>query len=202
MTTFQNKVTCPLRPAENITVQIATPGGLHRQMRIQAENANEYKPVRQNDVRADSHLLDWARMRIAQIHESSAGMERHRHDLIARGESQERLDQLRVWRESACFSEKEKAVLILAEAISMSFSRPVLSQLLEVTRGHFEREELVSLLLAIMAVNDWYFQPPESGMEKVPSSQPPETFEEQSICPHWQRIAHGLPHKVILPKKA
>lgn len=204
MTIAQTKATRPLCPTQIMAGKTSiSHGGLHRQTRIKLEAAKEQEPERQSDVCADSDLLDWARMRIAQIHQSSVGIERHRLDLMARGESDERLHQLKMWRESSCFSEKEKVVLTLVEAISLGSTKPVLSQILERTRCHFKSEELISLLLAIMAVNDWYFHVHSGGTEKALPSRPTETFHEQSICPHWQRIAHRLTSKVFLiPQEA
>jgi len=199
MTISSITVTRPQRPARIMAVE--TPichGGLHRQMRIRLEAAEKPKPKRQNDICADPDLLDLARMRIAQIHLSSVEIERHRLDLLARGESDERLHQLKQWGEASCFSEKEKVVLTLAETISLGFSKPVISQILKTAKRYFQREELISLLLAIMAVNDWYFQMHSTGPKKALPFKSTETFQEQSICPHWQRIAHGLTRKIFL----
>ena len=109
------------------------------------------------DVGTDA-LLDLVRLRVAQIRECPVGIEKHQLDLKARGESKNRLDQLRVWRESPFFSNKEKVALTLGETISLAPTKLILKQFIEEARHHFEKEELIALLLAILAVNDWNYQ--------------------------------------------
>ena len=102
-------------------------------------------------------LLDLVRLRVAQIRQCPVGIEKHQLDLKTRGESKNRLDQLTVWRESPFFSNKEKIALTLGETISLAPTKSILKQFIEEARHHFEKEELIALLLAILAVNDWNY---------------------------------------------
>src|SRR5580698_3465277 len=82
------------------------------------ESIGQWKCPKPN-VSIDSNLLDLVRLRMAQIRQCQAGMEKYWLSLKARGENEELLDQLKLWRQSPFFSEKEKAALTLTEAISL-----------------------------------------------------------------------------------
>ncbi|HUB67452.1 MAG TPA: hypothetical protein VL981_08215 [Candidatus Methylacidiphilales bacterium] len=139
----------------------------------------------------DPALLDLVRLRMAQITESPIGMEKHRLDLEARGESAERLEHLPKWRESALFSDKEKAALTLGEAVFQDPTKPVFNQHLEKTRRYFEKDEIVSLLLAIMAISDWsYFTASDTTEEVFPPK--PSKMQTHSLPLYWRKLAHQL----------
>jgi alkylhydroperoxidase family enzyme len=105
--------------------------------------------------RLDPALLTLVKLRIAQIYQSQIGSETHRLVLRARGEKNERLKQLAAWHESALFSEQERTALAWSEAICLTPTMTKLKRLLEVVRRHFDREQILSLTVAIMSVTDW-----------------------------------------------
>jgi len=141
----------PLRPAKVITAdKPARIEGLHHLKRIKIEVARKPNSLRQDDVVVDPALLHLVRLRIAQISQCPIQNEKYWQYLKASGESEERLHQLKDWRESTCFSDKEKAALTLAEALSLGFTKPIVTESLKGTRRYFKKEEITSLLLAIM----------------------------------------------------
>jgi alkylhydroperoxidase family enzyme len=107
------------------------------------------------DAWVDPALLDLVRLRMAQTSRCRSEMEKQRLYLKMRAESHERLDQLKAWRKASCFSPKERAALALGEAIAFGSTEPAMGQLLEEAQGHFAKEELIALLLAIMPPTDW-----------------------------------------------
>ena len=118
----------------------------------------------------DPALLDLVRLRIAQIHHYKVGVEKHRLDLKARGESEERLDQLKAWHESSLFSDCEKAALALGESISLDPIESLPKQLVQEARRHFNKEQMISLLVAIMAINDWNYLTAHNKVKKISQS--------------------------------
>jgi alkylhydroperoxidase family enzyme len=146
----------------------------------------------------DPALLDLARLRVAQISQSRVGMEKHRLDLETRGESAERLEQLQMWRESALFSDKERAALALGEAVFLDPTKPIFHHHLEEIRRFFEKDELISLLLAIMAVNDWsYSTTPEASARTSPSKT--SRIKTHSLPLYWRRLAHQIAERTSNP---
>ena len=157
------------------------------------------------NVRIDPVLLDLVGLRMAQIRQCAMGVEKHWLDLQARGVSAERLDQVHLWRESSFFNAKEKAALMLGEAIASDPTKPVLDQLLEEARRHFRREELISLLVAIMAVNDsnhFYFTPQDAPEEPTTGnpSEPLKPFQTKKLPPYWLKLVHRLAERGIIVK--
>jgi alkylhydroperoxidase family enzyme len=165
-------------------------------MRINLEAVKDLEGTIQDDVGVDPILLDLASLRLAQIHRRPGEIEKRRLGLIAQGASEEWLDQVKNWRESSCFSDKERAVLGLTEEIFADPKQPVHKQLLEEARHHFKKEGLPSLLLAIMAINDKNFRFTHGETVKITLPKSLETSQEQSISPHWQKVAHQLAQRV------
>jgi len=110
------------------------------------------------NIGLDPALLDLVMLRIAQLHQSQIGVETHWLDLRDQRESAERLEQLEMWRESFLFNDRERMALAWGEALSLNPTRTILKQLLEMTKCHFNKEQIISLTLAIMAVIDWNYQ--------------------------------------------
>jgi len=195
MTNTSSSTLRPLRPTQVIAAnKTADADGMHRLIYIKSktEPLSETRRVGQEEVGVDPILLNLVKMRVAQAHNNPVGMEKHRIDLKAQGQTEERIDQLRSWRESSSFSDREKAALGLAEAISLEPSQPFLDQFLEEARRYFGKEELIALMLAIMAVIDWSYLRVQDSAETSP---------EPGISPHWQKIAHRLAHtRIILPE--
>src|SRR5580658_4563914 len=156
---------------------------------IMLPQAQVKKPVVQRkgpklDVSIDPGLLDLVRLRIAQIHHYRFGVVKFWLRLKARGESEELLDQLKVWRQSPFFNDKEKAALTLSEAIAANTQKPVLNSFLEEVRRHFTREELISLLMAIMAASDPNHSTPQDETEEnfpANPSEPSQPAQTQSL---------------------
>jgi alkylhydroperoxidase family enzyme len=79
----------------------------------------------------------------------------HTKDARAGGESEQRLYAVVVWRETPFFSERERAALAWAEAVTQVSCQHVPDKVYELARQHFSEKELVDLTLAIVAINGW-----------------------------------------------
>jgi alkylhydroperoxidase family enzyme len=143
----------------------------------------------------DPALLNLVRLRIAQIHRYPIGMEKHRLDLETQGESNERLDQLTVWRESSLFSDPERAALALGESVSLDPIDSIPKQLVEEARRHFDKEQMISLLVAIMAVNDWNYLC-TSSVAEAPLPGGPSRTSKNSQSHANQTTSSGLIFKI------
>jgi AhpD family alkylhydroperoxidase len=59
----------------------------------------------------ETNLLDLVRLRASQINGCAFCIDMHSKDLRAAGETEQRLYLLDAWRESPCFSDRERAAL-------------------------------------------------------------------------------------------
>ena len=106
---------------------------------------------------ADPKLLDLVRLRVAQLHQETSSIKEHLADLRDHGETSERLDQLATWGDSTLFDESERAALALCEKLTLDSAGPLNHCLIQEMRHHFTKGAIVSLTVAIVAVNDWNY---------------------------------------------
>ena len=98
------------------------------------------------------HLLDF---RVSQINGCAYCLDMHSKDLRAAGETEQRIYLLDAWRESPFYTERERAALAWAEAVTMVTDGHVPDDVYEQARNQFSEEELVNLTLAVVAINGW-----------------------------------------------
>ena len=98
------------------------------------------------------HLIDF---RVSQINGCAFCLDMHSKDARALGESEQRLYALDAWRETPFFTERERAALALAEAVTLVSQTHVPDEVFEEAKKHFDEAELVNLVLAIAQINVW-----------------------------------------------
>jgi AhpD family alkylhydroperoxidase len=104
----------------------------------------------------EERLLDLVKNRVSQINGCAFCLDMHTKDSRAQGETEQRIDLLDAWawRETPCFTDRERAALAWAEAvtfISDGVPDPVYSE----AREHFTEKELADLTWAVIAINGW-----------------------------------------------
>lgn len=108
-----------------------------------------------NECGLEPTLLDLVRLRVSQINGCAFCIDMHWKDLRVRGEEEQRLYMLNAWRESSLYSERERAALAWAEAVTLVADTHVPDEVHEQVRQHFSDKELADLTLAIVAINGW-----------------------------------------------
>ena len=103
----------------------------------------------------DPAPLELVKLRASQINGCAYCLDMHTKDARARGESEQRLYAVVVWRETPFFSERERAALAWAEAVTLVNCQHVPDEVYDLARQHFSEKELVDLTLAIVAINGW-----------------------------------------------
>ena len=103
----------------------------------------------------DPGLIELIKMRASQINGCAYCLHMHSRDARARGESEERLYLLDAWRESPLYTDRERAALAWAEAVTLVSQTRVPDEVYEEARRHFSEEELVKLTVAVAAINAW-----------------------------------------------
>jgi AhpD family alkylhydroperoxidase len=103
----------------------------------------------------DKNLVELVNMRVSQINGCAYCLDMHSKDLRAAGETEQRLYLLSAWREVSFYTEKERAALEWAEAVTLLKDREVPDEVYEIARAQFSEEELIDLTLAVTAINSW-----------------------------------------------
>lgn len=103
----------------------------------------------------DRGLMDLVRLRVSQINGCAYCIDMHWKDLRAAGETEQRLYELNAWRESPFYSERERAALGWAEAVTLVADNHVPDETFESARRQFSEEELANLTLGVVAINGW-----------------------------------------------
>lgn len=103
----------------------------------------------------DVNLLELVKIRVSQINHCAWCLDMHTKDARARGETEQRLYLVSAWREAPFYTERERAALTWAEAVTMISQEEITDELYAEMRRHFTEKELVDLTYAIIAINGW-----------------------------------------------
>ena len=103
----------------------------------------------------DEYLLHLVRLRASQINGCAYCVDMHWKDLCALGEGEQRLYSLDAWRECPYYTDRERAALAWAEAVTLITDGHVPEPLFDHVRSHFSETELSDLTLAVGTINAW-----------------------------------------------
>ena len=115
----------------------------------------ESPDVHAREIFLEPNLLEMVRLRVAQICGCQLCIDHHTEALKAQGESDDRIEQLKSWRESTLYSDKERTALAVGEALGADPPKPVSKDVVRDARVHFNDAEILELTLTIFAVSDW-----------------------------------------------
>jgi AhpD family alkylhydroperoxidase len=99
-------------------------------------------------------LIELVKIRASQINGCAFCIDMHTKDARAEGETEQRIYALSAWRETPFFTDRERAALAWAEAVTRvgdGVPDPVFSE----ASRHFTEKELVDLTWAVVAINGW-----------------------------------------------
>ncbi len=100
-------------------------------------------------------LQELVKLRVSQINGCAFCIDMHFREAKAKGEKEERLYLLDAWRESPVYTDRERAALAWAEAVTLVSQTHVPDEVFAEARKHFDESELVNLTLAVVAINGW-----------------------------------------------
>ncbi|SDF79159.1 alkylhydroperoxidase AhpD family core domain-containing protein [Dyadobacter soli] len=106
-------------------------------------------------ARVEQNLLNLIYLRVSQINGCAFCIDMHSKDLRAEGEAEQRLYLLNAWREAPFYSDRERAALAYAEAVTVLKDREVTDEIFDAVNAHFNDEEIVDLTLAITTINSY-----------------------------------------------
>jgi len=129
-------------------------------------------------------LLELVRMRSSQINGCAYCIDMHSKDARAAGESEQRLYALAAWRETPFYTERERAALAWAEAVTLVNQGHVPEEVFELARKHFSEKELVDLTLAVATINVWNRM--SISLRVVPGTYQPASHSKAATAPRSQ----------------
>jgi AhpD family alkylhydroperoxidase len=103
----------------------------------------------------DVKLRDLLRLRVSQMNGCAYCIDMHWKDLRKLGETEQRLYGLDAWRESPYYSDRERAALAWAEALTDITDGHVPDAVFDEVRKQFSEAELVELTMTVTTINAW-----------------------------------------------
>ncbi|MFY0311448.1 carboxymuconolactone decarboxylase family protein [Leisingera sp. D0M16] len=107
------------------------------------------------DSGLEHSLVELVKLRASQINGCAFCIHMHSHDLRAHGESEDRMQLLNAWRESSLYSDRERAALAWAEALTRVEATGAPDADYAAVAQLFSPREQVVLTLLISAINAW-----------------------------------------------
>lgn len=103
----------------------------------------------------DKSLFELIKMRASQINGCAYCIDMHSKDARKAGETEQRLYALSAWREAPFFTDRERATLEWTEELTLISQNEVSDNLYNNMRQYFTEEELLTLTMAVVAINGW-----------------------------------------------
>lgn len=103
----------------------------------------------------DKKLYKLIKMRASQINGCAYCINMHTREALAIGETAQRLFLLDAWRETELYTEKERAVLALTEAMTLIADRQLPDHIYQQAAAHLTEKELAAVIMAVVVINGW-----------------------------------------------
>ncbi len=103
----------------------------------------------------EPQLINLIDFRVSQINGCAYCLDMHSKDLREAGETEQRLYTIAAWREAPFYSERERAALAWAEAVTKLTDGNVPDLVYENARSQFSEEELIDLTVAVTTINTY-----------------------------------------------
>ncbi|QRG68506.1 carboxymuconolactone decarboxylase family protein [Brevibacillus choshinensis] len=124
----------------------ANPGALNAMLQLE-------KFVQESGL--DKKLIELIKIRASQINGCAFCLDMHTKDARKLGETEQRIYLLNAWREAGFYTDAERAVLALTEAVTLISKGGVSDEIYADVREHFDEQQYVSLIMAINTINAW-----------------------------------------------
>jgi len=103
----------------------------------------------------EQSLLELVAFRVSQINGCAYCLDMHSKDLRAHGETEQRLYMVDAWRETNLYTDRERAALAWAEAVTKLENKSVPDDVSEGAAFQFSEEELLDLTLSVIGINSY-----------------------------------------------
>ncbi|MGA9649604.1 carboxymuconolactone decarboxylase family protein [Pedobacter sp.] len=146
---------------------------MEKRINVFAKGMNSLKPLFEmgsylHNSTLGKELIELIDFRVSQINKCAYCLDMHSKEARAAGETEQRLFGLSAWREAPYYSEKERAALSWAEAVTAA---EVPDSVYDEVKAVFTEQEIIDLTMAVTAINTWnrinLAFPPQVGTYKV-----------------------------------
>jgi AhpD family alkylhydroperoxidase len=103
----------------------------------------------------EQSLLELVAFRVSQINGCAYCLDMHSKDLRAHGETEQRLYMVDAWRETNLYTNRERAALAWAEAVTKLENKSVPDEVYEEAAREFSEEELIDLTMSVIGINSY-----------------------------------------------
>jgi AhpD family alkylhydroperoxidase len=131
---------------QRIDYRKVSPAALHAMLQLQ-------ETVEKSGL--EKTLIELVKIRASQVNHCAFCLHMHTKDARKAGISEEKVYLLNAWRESSLYSERERAALAWTEALTLLPEHGAPQELYDYVRTQFSEAEMVSLTLAVVAINGW-----------------------------------------------
>lgn len=103
----------------------------------------------------DRKLIELIKIRASQLNGCAFCLDMHTKDARALGETEQRIYCLNAWRDAPFYTDIERAVLELTEAVTLISREGVPDGVYDRVREYFDEAEFVELIMVINTINAW-----------------------------------------------
>ncbi|KAB8137745.1 carboxymuconolactone decarboxylase family protein [Gracilibacillus oryzae] len=103
----------------------------------------------------DEKLIELIKIRASQINKCAFCINMHTKDARKLGETEQRIYCLSAWRETNFYTDQERAVLELTEAVTKISDNGVPDNVYQTVRQHFDEKQYMDLVALIITINCW-----------------------------------------------
>ena len=103
----------------------------------------------------DPMLFEMIKVRASMVNGCANCVDMHATAWMDAGEDVRRIISLSAWRESPYFTDRERAVLDLTDAVTRLGEEGVTDEVYDAVRVHFDEAEFANLVVAIATINVW-----------------------------------------------
>ena len=94
-------------------------------------------------------------MRASQINGCAFCINMHSKEALQLGETQQRLFLLNAWKETDVFTEEEKAILAIAEEVTLISQHGVSDAVYKNAERFFSKETIAEIIMVSIVINGW-----------------------------------------------
>lgn len=130
---------------------------MEKRINVFAKGQNALKPLFDLAAHAKNstlgaELIDLVDFRVSQINSCAYCLDMHSKEARAKGETEQRLYGLSAWRETNYYTDRERAALAWAEAVTAA---KVPDEVYNRVKEYFTEEELIDLTMVVTTINTW-----------------------------------------------
>jgi len=103
----------------------------------------------------DEKLIHLIKIRASQINKCAFCINMHTKEALRAGETVQRISCLVAWSETSLYTDTERAVLALTEAVTHISKNGVSDEIYQEVRTYFDEKETIDLVMLIIIINSW-----------------------------------------------